>query len=266
MNIHIFHKNNKQMIIAISIHKGGTGKTTTAFSLGAAFVKQGKKVLLIDLDAQCNLTTTCGINPLLENNVGRWLLEMFSFSEVVQSKLGMDIIPAAYELVSRESDIIKEQGSDSLLKYALQEIKEEYDYIILDCPPSLGIMTTNALVAADKYIIPMLAATYSYEALGKMQNTIEKIKRRMNPSLELAGVLFTNSSTHDRTLLGKSIREATAQQVKVFQTSIRTNKALDEAANAKQAIFDYDPDSTGAKDYLKLAEEIELQQHSLADL
>lgn len=168
----------------------------------------------------------------------------------------MDIIPAAYELVARESDILAESGSESLLKLQLKKIRKQYDFIILDCPPSLGIMTANALVAADSYLIPMLASTYSYQALEKMLKTVDKIKRRMNENLKLAGVLFTQHSQNSRTLLGKSIVDSTKEQVKVFDTYIRTNKALDEAAHSQQDIFTYSIESSGATDYMNLSKEL----------
>ncbi len=244
------------MVIAISIHKGGTGKTTTALNLAAALREQGKKVLLIDLDSQCNLTSTLGLSEDSEKNVARWLLEQYSFKDVVQHRLGMDIIPAAYELVSREADILSEAGAETLLRGQLKALRKQYDYIILDCPPSLGIMTANALVAADQYVIPMLAATYSYIALDKMLKTVEKIKRRMNENLELAGVLFTQHSQNARTVLGKGIVDATKDQVKVFHTAIRTNKALDEAVHAKQDIFTYNKETSGAADYMQFSKEL----------
>jgi chromosome partitioning protein len=243
-------------IISVTSHKGGVGKTTTVINLGAALREKGKRVMLIDLDGQCNLTTSFGINANDPSSIGRVLTGQMNLNQITKTVNGMDIVPAAYDLVTLEARIIE----IDLLKQALEPYKNVYDYILLDCPPSLGIYTMNALVAADYYLVPTLAETYSYEALNKLNETVGKIRKVYNPSIQLAGVVFTMHSQRQKTMLGKQIEETVRKNLKTFATPIRNNIRLVECINFKQDVFLYDKDSdsksNGASDYANLAEEL----------
>ena len=225
-------------------------------NLGAALREQGKKVMLIDLDGQCNLTTSFGLNANDPSSIGRVLTNQLSIEQIKKTVNGMDIVPAAYDLVTLEGRIFE----IDLLKQALEPYRQSYDYILLDCPPSLGIYTMNALVAADYYMVPTLAETYSYEALNKLNETVGKIKKMYNPDIKLAGVVFTMHSQRQKTMLGKQIEETVRKNLKTFQTAIRNNIRLVECINFKQDVFLYDKDtdskSNGASDYAHLATEL----------
>ena len=168
----------------------------------------------------------------------------------------MDVIPSAHDLVVTEKEILNEIGCEQILKNILSPLRERYDYMLIDCPPSLGIFTVNALIASDYYISPMLAQTFSYDALTKTQQIVGKVQARLNPRLQLAGVLFTQHSSNARTILGQGIERQVRNQVKVFKTTIRTNVALVEAVHQKKHIFEYAPESAGAIDYLALSTEV----------
>lgn len=244
------------MIIAIATHKGGVGKTTTTLNLGAALREQKKKVMLIDLDGQCNLTTSFGLNPNNPSSVGRVLSGQLSIKEIVKRVNGIDVVPSAYDLVTMEKGLT----DVDLLETALEQEKKNYDYILIDCPPSLGIMTLNALVCADYYLIPCLAETYSYDAINKLNETVAKLRKKFNPSLKLAGVLFVMHSLRQKTMLGRKIQAAVEDSLPTFKTAIRNNIALVECVNYQQDVFLYDREnktkSNGATDYLNLSNEI----------
>lgn len=241
------------MVIAITSHKGGTGKTTTSISLGAALQKIGKKVLLIDMDGQCNLTTTFGLKPNIQPSIIELLEGKATIENVTKRGEGkIDIIPSNYEMVLLEKKLEKVDA----LRNAIEPIKKLYDYIIIDCPPSLGIFTINALVASDRYLIPMVAETYQYQSIPKLVETAEKIKASINSNLKLAGILFTMHSLRKKTMLGKKIEETVRKSHPTFKTTISSSIALVECINYNQDVFEYQEESKGATDYLRLATEV----------
>jgi chromosome partitioning protein len=167
-------------IFTVINNKGGTGKTTTALNLGAALVQLNKKVLLIDLDSQCNMSSALGIEPT-ENHIGKFMLGKAGFSETLHRHNHIHIIPASDHLLEYEVMINTEPGREYLLKECLDKIKDQYDYILIDCPPSLGIFSINSLVAADCYIVPMQTENFAFIGLDKILQVAEKVKKRLNP-------------------------------------------------------------------------------------
>lgn len=245
------------MAKAISIinNKGGTGKTTTALNLGAALKSLGKKVLLIDLDSQCNLTHALNIQDV-ENHVGEVLLNKKSMQDSVISVEGLSILPAKNNLLEFEYLLNNEPGREFLLKEVLENYNT-FDFVLMDCPPSLGTLAINSLVAADYYMVPMQAENFAFIGLDRILQTAEKVKSRMNTKLELGGILFVKYQS--RTKFGKAVISNIAQnsflKEKLFNNYIRQDIALMEAPAFGQSIFEYAPNSRGCFDYLNAAKE-----------
>src|SRR5664279_1920508 len=169
-------------IFTVINNKGGTGKTTTALNLGAALSEFKKKVLLIDLDSQCNLSSALGIMQV-ENHIGTLLLGKCEIHDTIQTHQNIDILPATDRLLEYEVMINAEPGREYLLKECIDKVKEKYDYVIIDCPPSLGIFSINSLVAADCFIVPMQTENFAFIGLDKILQVADKVKKRLNPSL-----------------------------------------------------------------------------------
>lgn len=245
------------MAKAISIinNKGGTGKTTTALNLGAALHSMGKKVLLIDLDSQCNLTKALHIQDV-ENHVGEVLLNKKSMEDAVKEAEGMAVLPSNNNLLEFEYLLNNEPGREFLLKEVLDNYNS-YDYVIMDCPPSLGTLSINSLVAADYFIVPMQAENFAFIGLDRILQTAEKVKARMNTHLELGGILFVKYQP--RTKFGKAVVSNIAQNSilkdKLFNNYIRQDISLMEAPAFGQSVFEYAPNSRGCFDYLNAAKE-----------
>ena len=243
-------------IISVINNKGGTGKTTTTLNIGSALSKLGYKVLLIDFDSQSNLTSSLGINKV-ENHIGKLLLNDLSIKDVLIPLEHLSLIPSTNYLLDYEYRINNEPGREYLLKEALKPIQSKYDYIIVDCGPSLGTFAINSLVAADYYIVPMQAENFAFIGLDKIIQITDKVKKRMNPRIEMAGILFVKFSTRtkfSRAVL-KSLSENERFNHKVFDTKIRTDISLMESTAFGENIFNYAPKSRGAEDYLNLANE-----------
>lgn len=244
-------------IISIINNKGGTGKTTTVLNLGAALAKKKKRVLLVDLDSQCNLTSTFGIDTN-ELGIGDVLVGNSSISDVIQKNGSLSIIPSSERLLDYEFQLNNEPGREYMLKEQLEKVKDEYDYIIVDCPPSLGTLSTNSLVAANHFIVPMQAENFAFIGLDRIMLISEKVKKRMNPQLDLAGILFVKLSP--RTKFSQAVIHSLSENQnfndKIFNTYIRQDISLMESGAFKQNVFDYAPNSRGADDYLDLAKEI----------
>jgi chromosome partitioning protein len=238
---------------SVTNNKGGTAKTTTALNLGAALKAKGFRVLAIDLDSQCNLTLGIGITPG-EHHAGTLLLGDSSFEEACVVTPSFDLIPSHRNLLSYEYRINTEPDSAFFLKDAL--VGKQYDYVIIDCPPSLGALTVNALVASDFFIIPMQGENFAYVGLNEILQLTSKIKKRLNPELELAGILLSKFDL--RTKFAQLVYQKLAvnEDIKVFKTFIRQDVNLMECAAYGENIFTYAPDSRGAADYLTLCEEV----------
>lgn len=242
------------LTIAIGNQKGGVGKTTSTACIGAALALQGRRVLLIDLDAQQNLTFTLTQNEDPETSIYDTLVKDQPLP-IVSVRENLDLVPASLDLARAEIDMATMMAREGILKSYLDEQKEKYDYILMDCSPSLGIVTTNALVAADKLYIQLTAEALPLKGLTMLDDIVREVKRRVNPTLELGGVFFTRFNNRK---LNKEVISMVEKRYgeKVFQTKIRENIAIAEMPLSGQTIFEYDPKSNGAADYRTLTDEI----------
>ena len=244
-------------IIAILNHKGGVGKTTTTINLAAALQQKKKRVLLIDMDGQANLTESCGLSIEEEQTVygamkGEYPLPVFELEN------GLSVVPSCLDLSAAESELINEPGRELILKGLIAKLLEsrKFDYILIDCPPSLGLLTLNALTSADFLIIPVQAQFLAMRGMAKITNVVEIVKARLNPNLNIGGIVITQFDK--RKTLNKSVAELINESFydKVFKTVIRDNVALAEAPIKGMNIFEYNKNSNGAKDYMELAKEV----------
>jgi len=241
-------------IISISNHKGGVGKTTSAINIGAGLNKLGKKVLLIDLDPQANLSQSLGlIEP--EQTIYGALRGEYKLQPIAIVK-GLDVIPSTLDLSGAEVEMSGEAGREYILKELIDPISSSYDYIIIDSPPSLGLLTINSFTASDEILIPLQAQYLALQGLTKLIEVVDKIKRRLNKGLSIGGVFITQYDS--RKILNRDVVETIENHFKdeVFKTKIRDNIALAEAPAQGVDIFRYNPKSYGAEDYLKLSKEI----------
>jgi chromosome partitioning protein len=246
-------------IIAIANQKGGVGKTTTSVNLAASLGVLEKKVLLIDADPQANATSGLGIDVEQVEAGTYQLLEHTSSAEeciIPTSAPNVDIIPAHIDLVAIEIELVDKDERESMLKKAITHLKPAYDYIIIDCAPSLGLLTLNALTAADAVIIPIQCEYFALEGLGKLLNTIKSVQKIHNPELDIEGLLLTMYDSRLR--LSNQVVEEVQKHFNdmVFTTIIQRNVKLGEAPSYGESIINYDVSSKGATNYLSLAKEI----------
>jgi chromosome partitioning protein len=246
-------------IIAIANQKGGVGKTTTSVNLGAGLAAIGKKVLLIDIDPQGNTTSGVGINKAdVANCIYDVLInEVHPKDAIEHTEIeNLHIIPATIQLAGAEIELVPTISREVRLKKSLQPIRNLYDYILIDCPPSLGILTINSLTAADSVLIPIQCEYYALEGLSQLLNTVRLVQKHLNTSLQIEGVLLTMFDA--RTNLGIQVIEEVKKyfQQKVYKTVIPRNVRLSEAPSHGQSIITYDPRSKGAEVYLELAKEV----------
>lgn len=254
-------------VICIANHKGGVGKTTTAAALAEGIGERGKRVLLVDWDPQSSLTITMGIDPdSLEQTCWDSLAAVMrnngrpNLSDVIvhTGSSSVDLAPANIELSQAELDLVNTNNRELMLKRMLQPVRNRYEYIVVDCLPSLGLMTINALSAANEVIIPLQADFLAMKGLALLLSTIIRVRDRINPSLQISGILFTMANP--RTLHCKEVidvtRKAFGNRIHVFDTVIPISVRLKEAPAAGKSILSYDPDSPGARAYRSFTEEV----------
>ena len=246
-------------IISFANHKGGVGKTTTTASVGSILASMGNKVLLVDMDAQSNLTTSL----LKDNQVDQTIYDALSaFCRGKGYRLGiypiednLDIVPSSLRLASADLELSSVMAREHILADVLQEKLADYDYILIDCPPSLGLLTLNALTASDLIVIPLLAEVLPFQGLTMINDFIRMVKQKLNPNIETAGILLTR---WEKSNLSKQIEAGLRSKLgdSVFKTKIRKNIKIAEAPLEAVNIVEYDPKSNGAADYRAFVEEL----------
>ena len=254
-------------IIAVANQKGGVGKTTTSINLSACLGVLEYKTLIVDADPQANSTSGLGLDPKNTKNIYDCLMNDMNPSELIikTDNPNLDIIPSHIDLVGAELEMINLPNREHMLKFALEKIKDQYDFIIIDCSPSLGLITVNSLTAADSIIIPVQCEYFALEGLGKLLNTIKIVQGRLNPNLEIEGILLTMYDTRLR-LANQVVEEVKMHfQEIVFDTVIHRNTKLGEAPSVGESIIMHDASSKGAVNYLNLAREI-LQKNDLTKI
>ena len=246
-------------IISVANQKGGVGKTTTTVNLGACLASLGKKVLLVDMDAQGNATSGVGIRkPDVTKDIYDVLVNELPIDEatLITEHENLSIVPATLQLAGAEIELTSMMARESRLKGSLAEVSSQYDYILIDCPPSLGHLTINSFTASDSILIPVQCEYYVLEGLSQLLNTVRLVQKHFNPELEIEGVLLTMYDA--RTNLGNEVVEEVRKyfREKVYETIIPRNIRLSEAPSHGKPIIDYDPRSRGAEVYQALAKEV----------
>ncbi len=245
-------------IVAVANQKGGVGKTTTAVNLASGLALLNQRVLLVDCDAQANATSGVGVNPqTLAHHLYHVLTGRMPAEEVVtdSAQQGLSLLPAATDLVGIEVELAGAKGREMVLKRVLEGLEGDYDFMVFDCPPSLGLLTVNALTAADSVIIPLQCEYYALEGLSQLVQTIRAVKHNLNPRLHIEGLVLTMYDS--RTRLGFQVAKEVRVHFRdlVYRTTIPRNIRLSESPSHGKPIFLYDPRSKGAESYLAFAKE-----------
>ena len=245
-------------VIAVANQKGGVGKTTTAVNLSTSLAKKGKKVILIDGDPQGNATSGLGVEKDLDNSIYDVLVEEVDIKTTLQDTCvkTLKVCPSNMDLAGAEVELVSQMSREFRLKEKIDPIKDEFDYIIIDCPPSLGLITLNSITAADSVLIPVQCEYYALEGLGQLLNTINLVKKHLNKNLEIEGAVLTMYDM--RTNLSNQVVKEVKRYFddKVYKTVIPRNIKLSEAPSFGMPIGLYDPKSKGARAYEKLAKEV----------
>jgi chromosome partitioning protein len=255
-------------VISIANQKGGVGKTTTAINLGAALAVLEFKTLIIDADPQANATSGVGFDPqTIKTSIYECIIDGIEASNIILTTEtpNLSLLPAHIDLVGAEIEMINLPNREMMMKQVIEKLRDSYDFIIIDCSPSLGLVTVNSLVASDSVIIPVQCEYFALEGLGKLLNTIKIVQSRLNPALDFEGILLTMYD--GRTRLSNQVVEdvKTHFQDMVFNTIVARNTRLAEAPSFGQTVLMHDAGSTGALNYLNLAREI-LQKNNLTTL
>ncbi len=257
-------------VIAVANQKGGVAKTTTTLNLGAALAERGRRVLIVDLDQQGSLTMSAGLDPdALEDTIYTVLSSHADPKEKSPRALativaptgaaGLDLAPANIELAALDLELTRAYNREHILKAALAPLRSSYDYLLLDCPPSLGLVVVNALTAADEVIIPLQADYLATKGVKLLLESIEAVTEKLNPRLRITGIVLTladQRTTHTREIIERT-RTTFAGQLRVFETLMKMNVRLKEAPITGESILAYDPKSAAAEAYRALAEEVE---------
>ena len=246
-------------IIAVANQKGGVGKTTTSINLAACLAEKGKKVLAVDMDPQGNLTSGLGVDKdSVEKSIYELIIGEVDIKEVINKEVleNLDIIPTSIDLSAAEIELIGVDDKEYILRNAIDQVKDQYDFVIIDCPPSLSMLTINAMTTADSVIVQIQCEYYALEGLSQLIHTVELVKDRLNSKLEIEGVVFTMYDA--RTNLSLQVVENVKDnlQQNIYKTIIPRNIRLAEAPSYGLPINKYDPKSTGAESYMRLADEV----------
>ena len=252
-------------IISLAIQKGGSGKTTTVINLGAALQREGKSVLLIDADPQANLTQSLGINDEPERSLYTELKKEMAGETsdlqqaIVESKTGLHVVPSCLELAGAELELVSVYGREQLFSWMLEQVRDRYDYIFIDCPPAFGMLTVNALVASDQVLIPLQGEFLPLKGVHSFLHHFNTIKKKLNPKLDLLGFILIKFD--ERKIMNRKVQQQLMDTYpeKLFNAYIRTSIELAKAQEAGEDIFSFNKSSAGAEDYRKLAEEFLLK-------